>query len=136
MVTEDRDLGLDDRYAFREGMIDAFRRRHLSDHVDSLSEDSPTSGASCLQAWDNTPETRPERVSDPSGVQSPNLTFVEDDPRALENVGTSYNVVILNANPRLSAALTLYRLSDHMPEHRSPLSGGVAFNVYPGLKMI
>jgi len=46
MVTEDRDLGLDDRYAFREGMIDAFRRRHLSDHVDSLSEDSPTSGAS------------------------------------------------------------------------------------------
>src|SRR6516225_11547892 len=45
------------------------------------------------------------RASDPSGFQSPNITFVEDDPLALENVGTSYNVVILNANPRLSAAL-------------------------------
>ena len=42
--------------------------------------------------------------------------------------------VIVNANPRLSAALTLYQSPDHRPEHRSPLSGRVAFNVYPGLK--
>ena len=67
----------------------------------------------------------PERVLNP--FFHPNITFVEDDPLALENVGTSDNVVILNANPRLSAALTLYRLSDHMPEHRSPLTGRGAF---------
>ena len=47
---------------------------------------------------------------------------------------TPYNVVIVNANPRHSAALTLYQLPEHGPEHRSPLSGRVAFNVYPGLK--
>jgi len=28
----------------------------------------------------------------------------------------------------------LYQLPDHRPEHRSPLSGRVAFNVHPGLK--
>jgi hypothetical protein len=32
------------------------------------------------------------------------------------------------------AALTEYRLPCHRPEHRSPLSGRAAFNVYPGLK--
>jgi len=41
MITADRDLVPDDRYAFREAMIDAFRRRAIfPDHVDSLSEDS------------------------------------------------------------------------------------------------
>jgi hypothetical protein len=31
-------------------------------------------------------------------------------------------------------ALTLHQLPDHRPEHRSPLSGRVAINAYPGLK--
>jgi hypothetical protein len=43
MITADRDLVPDDRYAFREAMIDAFRRRAIfPDNVDSLSEDSLT----------------------------------------------------------------------------------------------
>jgi hypothetical protein len=43
MITADRDLVPDDRYAFREAMIDAFRRRAIfPDDVDSLSEDSLT----------------------------------------------------------------------------------------------
>jgi hypothetical protein len=37
-------------------------------------------------------------------------------------------------NPRHSAALTVHQLPYHRPEHRSPLSGRVTFNVYPGLK--
>jgi hypothetical protein len=41
MITADRDLVPDDRYAYREAMIDAFRRRAIfPDDVDSLSEDS------------------------------------------------------------------------------------------------
>lgn len=41
MITADRDLVPDDRYAFREALIDAFRRRAIfPDDVDSLSEDS------------------------------------------------------------------------------------------------
>jgi hypothetical protein len=43
IITADGDLVPDDRYAFREAMIDAFRRRAIfPDHVDSLSEDSLT----------------------------------------------------------------------------------------------
>jgi hypothetical protein len=43
MITADRDLVPDDRYAFREALIDAFRRRAIfPDDVDSLSEDSLT----------------------------------------------------------------------------------------------
>ena len=36
-------------------------------------------------------------------------------------VVTPYNVVIVNANSRRSAALILNELPDHRPEHRSPL---------------
>ena len=43
IITADGDLVPDDRYAFREAMIDAFRRRAIfPEHVDSLSEDSLT----------------------------------------------------------------------------------------------
>ena len=41
MITADRELVPDDRYAIREALIDAFRRRAIFPvHVDSLSEDS------------------------------------------------------------------------------------------------
>jgi hypothetical protein len=43
VITADRDLVPDDRLAFREAIIDAFRRRAIfPDNVDSLSEDSLT----------------------------------------------------------------------------------------------
>jgi hypothetical protein len=43
VITADRDLVPDDRFAFREAIIDAFRRRAIfPDNVDSLSEDSLT----------------------------------------------------------------------------------------------
>jgi hypothetical protein len=43
IITADGDLVPDDRYAFRQAMIDAFRRRAIfPDHVDSLAEDSLT----------------------------------------------------------------------------------------------
>ena len=71
------------------------------------------------------------------GISIPNIAFVEGDSVALENFTDLFlvaNVVIINANPWHSAALTLYQLPDHRPGHRSPLSGRVAFNVYPGLE--
>jgi hypothetical protein len=52
----------------------------------------------------------------------------------VDDIGRDRFHVIVNANSRHSAALTLYQLPDHRPEHRSPLSGRVAFNAYPGLK--
>ena len=78
------------------------------------------------------------------GVSIPNIAFVEGDPVAFENFAN----LLLVAKFLMMLCLVedigrdrfqAFRHSDrpppyHRPERRSPLSGRVALNVYPGLK--